>query len=66
MELFPTSTHMALGAARLHETMGETEKALALYRRVLLVDGSNVEAVACLASNHFYTDQPEVALKYFR
>jgi tetratricopeptide repeat protein 8 len=25
-----------------------------------------VEAIACLASHHFYSGQPEVALRYFR
>jgi tetratricopeptide repeat protein 8 len=34
--------------------------------QVLSLDPSNVEAIACLAAHHFYTDQPEVALRYFR
>ena len=34
--------------------------------QVLSLDASNVEAIACLAAHHFYTDQPEIALRYFR
>ena len=34
--------------------------------QVLGQDASNVEAMASLASHHFYTDQAEIALKYCR
>jgi tetratricopeptide repeat protein 8 len=30
------------------------------------MDASSVEAIACLAAHHFYSDQPEVALRYYR
>lgn len=30
------------------------------------MDSTNVEAIACLASHYFYTDQPEIALRYYR
>jgi tetratricopeptide repeat protein 8 len=59
-------THLLLGAARLHDQMGAMDKGVALYKRVLGLDASSVEAIACLASHHFYGDQPEVALKYYR
>lgn len=36
---------------------------LQFYKSVLFYDSSNVEAIACLASQHFYTDQPEIALR---
>lgn len=34
--------------------------------QILSFDASNVESIACLASHHFYTDQPEIALKHYR
>jgi hypothetical protein len=34
--------------------------------QVLALDASNVEAIACLAADHFYSDQPELALQYYR
>ena len=36
------------------------------YKEVLHSDSTNVEAVACIATNYFYNDQPEVALKFYR
>lgn len=58
--------HLLLGAARLHDQLNAMDKGVTLYKRVLALDASNVEAIACLASHHFYSDQPEVALKYYR
>lgn len=46
--------------------MNELEKGTAVYKKVLALDASNIEAIACLASHHFYGDQPELALKYYR
>ena len=34
--------------------------------QVLWFDAGNVEAIACLGSYHFYTDQPEIAMSYYR
>lgn len=36
------------------------------YREVLAQDSSNIEAIACIGMHHFYTDQPEVALRFYR
>ena len=36
------------------------------YKEVLQSNNTNVEAIACIATNYFYNDQPEVALKYYR
>ncbi|RHY26953.1 hypothetical protein DYB32_007147 [Aphanomyces invadans] len=56
-EKFPEDVHILIGIARscwLHSA------------QVLALDPANIEAIACLASNHFYTDHPEVALRYYR
>lgn len=34
--------------------------------QVLGLDASNVEAIACLAADYFYSDQAEMALRYYR
>ena len=34
--------------------------------QVLEIDSGNVEAIACLAANYFYEDQPEISLRLFR
>ena len=36
------------------------------YREVLQSDSTHVEAIASIATNYFYNDQPEVALKFYR
>jgi tetratricopeptide repeat protein 8 len=36
------------------------------YRQVLKLDNTNIEALACIAANHFYNDQPEISLKFYR
>lgn len=59
-------THLLLGIARIHDQLNDIEKGVAHYKRVLALDPVNVESIACLASNHFYEDQPEIALRYFR
>jgi tetratricopeptide repeat protein 8 len=33
---------------------------------VLALDASNVESIASLGAHYFYSDQPEVALRYYR
>jgi len=34
--------------------------------QVLVLDASCAEAIACLAAEHFYGDQPELAIRYYR
>lgn len=63
---FPGETSMLLGQARICDAMNEMLEGVELYKQVLRWDASNVEAVACLASHHFYTDQPAIALRYYR
>ena len=55
-----------LGSARLLDAMCDLDASQTLYRRVLEIDAANIEAVACLAATYFYSDQPEVALRYYR
>ena len=40
--------------------------AVKYYKDVLHEANMNVEAIACIATNYFYTDQPEIALKFYR
>lgn len=46
--------------------MNDMDNAVKFYKDVLNYDSMYVEAIACIATNHFYTDQPEVALKFYR
>ena len=46
--------------------LDKMEDAVTFYKNVLKYDSMHVEAIACIATNHFYSDQPEVALKFYR
>lgn len=36
------------------------------YRDILELDATEMESIACIGLHHFYSDQPEVALRYYR
>ena len=48
-EKFPLDTSLMLGIARVHDALNEQAQAIAMYKKVLQLDASNVEAIACLA-----------------
>lgn len=48
------------------KALNNMDDAVQVYKDVLHYDNTHVEAIACIATQHFYTDQPEIALRYFR
>jgi len=46
--------------------LNDMTAAVTEYKNVLHQDNMCVEAIACIATNHFYSDQPEIALNYYR
>ena len=46
--------------------LNETEASITCYREVLKTDSTNIEAIACVGTHHFYNDQPEIAVRYYR
>ncbi|XP_034317339.1 tetratricopeptide repeat protein 8 isoform X2 [Magallana gigas] len=66
LEKFQGETTLMTGIARIYEGMNDMDNAVKFYKDVLYYDSMYVEAIACIATNHFYTDQPEVALKFYR
>lgn len=65
-EKFAGDTHILLGLARTYDMLNALLRGVQFYKRVLQYDSVNAEAIACLASHHFYTDQPEIALRFYR
>ncbi|KAF5405464.1 tetratricopeptide repeat protein 8 [Paragonimus heterotremus] len=63
---FPDNCDLLLNAAHIQEDMGETVKALMLYKEVVNLDNTNIEALASIGTYFFYEDQPEVSLKFYR
>ena len=64
VDRFPTE--LTLNLARVEEALNNNEEAVKLYRNVLKTDSMSVESIACIAMHHFYSDQPEVALRFYR
>ncbi|CAG9463813.1 unnamed protein product [Pedinophyceae sp. YPF-701] len=62
----PSDTDLQLGIGRLHDALNSLDRGVEVYRRVLYWDASNVEAIACLGAHSFYSDQPEIALRFYR
>lgn len=65
-EKFQGDTHILLGLARTYDMLNALLRGVSFYKKVLQSDAVNTEAIACLASHHFYTDQPELALRFYR
>ncbi|KPP58962.1 tetratricopeptide repeat protein 8-like [Scleropages formosus] len=81
LDHFPGEVTLLTGIARIHEARVALSPAVALwsvaemnnvtsateyYKDVLKQDNTHVEAIACIGSNHFYGDQPEIALRFYR
>uniref|UniRef100_H3AU47 Tetratricopeptide repeat domain 8 n=1 Tax=Latimeria chalumnae TaxID=7897 RepID=H3AU47_LATCH len=66
LDHFPREVTLLTGIARIHEEMNNISSATEYYKEVLKQDNTHVEAIACIGSNHFYSDQPEIALRFYR
>jgi len=58
---FPNEPRIVLGIAQIYDMLNDADSASKAYKKVLQLDASNVEAMACLAANHYYEDAPEVS-----
>ncbi|XP_061853884.1 tetratricopeptide repeat protein 8 isoform X1 [Colius striatus] len=66
LDRFPGEVALICGIARIYEEMNDISSAAEYYKDVLKQDNTHVEAIACIGSNHFYSDQPEIALRFYR
>ncbi|XP_010009385.1 PREDICTED: tetratricopeptide repeat protein 8 [Nestor notabilis] len=66
LDRFPGEVTLICGIARIHEEMNNISAAAEYYKDVLKQDNTHVEAIACIGSNYFYSDQPEIALRFYR
>ncbi|XP_067931248.1 tetratricopeptide repeat protein 8-like [Watersipora subatra] len=66
LEKFPEDVSLLTGIARIYEMLNNMTESSVHYKLVLRSDNMNVEAIACIGSNYFYSDQPEIALKFYR
>ncbi|GBG34007.1 Tetratricopeptide repeat protein 8 [Hondaea fermentalgiana] len=66
LEAFPGSTAVLTAKARTYEMMRDGDQSLRAFKDVLRHDPSHVEAIASLGAHYFYSDQPEIALRFYR
>lgn len=52
--------------ARVFEGLNSTTMSVKYYKMVAQEDAANTEAIASIGMHHFYNDQPELALRYYR
>uniref|UniRef100_A0A158PC67 TPR_REGION domain-containing protein n=1 Tax=Angiostrongylus cantonensis TaxID=6313 RepID=A0A158PC67_ANGCA len=50
----------------LFQQLGEVAESNECYKKILTIQATNIEAIACIATNCFYDDKPEIALCYYR
>ena len=56
-EKFTVEPRIILGIARIHDMLNDQVSAVSMYKRVLSLDSTNIEAIACLGAHCFYGDQ---------
>ncbi|KAJ1349457.1 hypothetical protein KIN20_005030 [Parelaphostrongylus tenuis] len=63
--LYHEDVTLLTGLARNKEQLGEVTESNECYKKILTVQATNIEAIACIATNCFYDDKPEIALCYY-
>lgn len=65
-EKFTMEPRLLLGMARIYDLLSDSDNAIMFYKKVLVLDATNIEAIACLGAHYFYSDQPEMSIRYYR
>lgn len=63
---FPGEVTLLYGIARIYEKMNNMSSATEYYKETLKQDNTHVGAIAFIGIDHFYAEQPEAALRFFR
>lgn len=66
LDKFPNDVCLLTGMARIYEAIGNIGLSTKYYKIILGEDSINVEAIACIGMEHFYADQPELSLRFYR
>ena len=56
LEMYSNESCFRVGIARIHELLNDPAQSYTIYKKVLQFDNNNIEAIASIASYHFYTD----------
>lgn len=66
LEKLPNDVGILTQQGRIFELMNNLQASARMYRHIAQLEPVNVEALASIAIHHFYGNQPEMALMYYR
>lgn len=66
LEKLPNDIGLLVQQGRIFELMSNLQASARMYRHIAQLEPINAEALACIAVHHFYNNQPEIALMYYR
>lgn len=66
LEYFVNDIAILTEMGRIFEGLNNTAMTMKYYRMIAQEDASHTEAIASIGMHHFYNDQPELALRYYR
>lgn len=66
LEKLPNDVGILTQQGRIFELMDNLQASARMYRHIAQLEPVNVEALASIAVHHFYGNQPEMALIYYR
>lgn len=66
LKQFPGEVSLMTHQARILELMGNLQTSVRMHRHIAQLEPINAEALSCIAVHHFYGNQPEMALLYYR
>lgn len=66
LERLPGETMLLTQQARIFELLTNLQSSVRMYRQIIKTEPMNAEALSCIAVHHFYNNNPETALLYYR
>lgn len=66
LEYFANDVTILTEMGRIFEGLNNTTMSMKYYKVIAQEDASHTEAIASIGMHHFYNDQPELALRYYR
>lgn len=66
IERHPFDVHYRLEQGRILDLTDKNSESVQIYRLVAKLNPINIEALACIALNYFYDNNPEMALMYYK
>ena len=66
LEHFPNDVNILTEMGRIFDGLNNMSMSLKYYKIIVQEDASHTEAIASIGMHHFYSDQPELALRYYR